>query len=145
MTRITLITTLLLALAGSAAAGQNGLRISNGWIRAVPPVSPAMAAYFTLINQTGRMVTLTGAKAPFAGKTMLHATHINANGEGSMTELNGMPVEAGKSVVFRPGVRHVMLMKLSSVPRAGDTVRLCLTFRHHDDVCAPFRVRHNAP
>ena len=38
-----------------------------------------------------------------------------------------------------------MLMKLSQVPRAGESVEVCLTFANHDDLCTDFPVRHNAP
>lgn len=145
MIRITLITVFLTMLTAGAAAAESGLHISDGWIRAVPPVSPAMAAYFTLTNQGEQAVTLTGAKASFAGKVMLHASGKNSDGEATMSGLHEVVVKPGESLTFRPGVRHVMLMKLSSVPKAGDTVRLCLAFLHHDDVCAPFQVRHDAP
>ena len=51
----------------------------------------------------------------------------------------------GDRVRFAPGGKHLMLMKLSQVPRAGESVEVCLTFANHDDLCTDFPVRHSAP
>lgn len=138
----------------AAAVDSNAeVRIDNAWIRAVPPVSPAMAAYFSIANQTADALVLTGAKADFAGKTALHGRvpvdgdhgHGHGHGHGHMRHLSTVTVAAGESVSFHSGARHLMLMDLTSVPVAGSTVMLCLTFADHDDVCAPFPVRREAP
>lgn len=137
---------LLLALAGPAAA--DAVQIEGAWVRAVPPVSPAVAAYFTLVNNTDKTLTLTGGKADFAGMGMLHSMHSSKAGMGSMgsmQHLMSVTVKPGESTAFLPGKRHLMLMHLKSVPEAGQTVTICLTFRDHADVCAPFPVRHDAP
>ncbi len=140
---------LLLALAGPAVA--DGVQIEGAWVRAVPPVSPAVAAYFTLVNDTDKSLTLTGGKADFAGMGMLHSMHSDKAGMGgmgnmgSMHQLKSVTIKPGESTAFLPGQRHLMLMKLKSVPEAGQTVTICLTFRDHADVCAPFPVRRNAP
>lgn len=143
MIRPFLLMLLLAALTGPAAASD--VRIDNAWVRAVPPVSPVMAAYFSLTNETAEPLVLTGGRAAFAGRVMLHAMHRNKAGMGRMHSLRAVTMAPGATVLFRPGERHLMLMALKSVPAAGETVRICLSFQQHPDVCAPFPVRREAP
>ncbi|MCQ6261195.1 copper chaperone PCu(A)C [Alcanivorax sp. MM125-6] len=134
----------LLALAAGASAADD-LVVENAWLRAVPPVSPTMAGYFELRNKGDRSVKLEGAEAEFAGMAMLHGTETTDDGQRRMVHLGTIRLDPGDRVSFKPGGNHLMLMKLSDVPRAGETVEVCLTFTNHDDVCADFQVRHNSP
>ncbi|MBM1143544.1 copper chaperone PCu(A)C [Alcanivorax sp. ZXX171] len=134
----------LLALAAGATAADD-LVVENAWLRAVPPVSPTMAGYFDLRNKGDRSVKLEGAEAEFAGMAMLHGTETTDDGQRRMVHLGTIRLDPGDRVSFKPGGKHLMLMKLSDVPRAGETVEVCLTFSNHDDVCTDFQVRHTAP
>ncbi|WP_101675936.1 copper chaperone PCu(A)C [Alloalcanivorax mobilis] len=133
----------LLALASTAHAGE--VTVSGAWLRAVPPVSPTMAGYFELNNDSDSAVTLNGASADFAGMAMLHGTETKADGQRSMTHVDAVTLKPGESVTFAPGGKHLMLMKLSTVPPSGEVRDICLTFTDHDDLCVPFQVRHNDP
>jgi len=133
----------LLATATPAAAGD--LEISDAWLRAVPPVSPTMAGYFEIRNRGDRVVKLEGADVAFAGGAMLHDTRSTEDGQRRMVHLDSVRLDPGDRVRFAPGGKHLMLMKLSQVPRAGESVEVCLTFANHDDLCTDFPVRHNAP
>ena len=133
----------LLATAMPAAAGD--LEISDAWLRAVPPVSPTMAGYFEIRNRGDRVVKLEGADVAFAGGAMLHDTRSTEDGQRRMVHLDSVRLDPGDRVRFAPGGKHLMLMKLSQVPRAGESVEVCLTFANHDDLCTDFPVRHNAP
>ncbi|KAF0807462.1 hypothetical protein A6D6_01014 [Alcanivorax xiamenensis] len=120
-------------------------RIEQAWLRAVPPVSPSMAGYFVLVNDTDQPLVLTGANADFAGMTMLHDTGTDGEGRRSMSHLKDVTIPAGESLAFAPGGRHLMLMKMKSVPEAGETPKVCLAFQNHADLCGAFQVRHNEP
>jgi hypothetical protein len=133
----------LLAAATSAAAAD--LEISGAWLRAVPPVSPTMAGYFEIRNRGDRVVKLEGADVAFAGGAMLHDSRTGEDGQRRMVHLDSVRLDPGDRVRFAPGGKHLMLMKLSQVPRAGESVEVCLTFANHDDLCTDFPVRHNAP
>ncbi len=133
----------LLAAATPAAAGD--LEVNGAWLRAVPPVSPTMAGYFEIRNRGDRVVKLEGADVAFAGGAMLHDSRTDEDGQRRMVHLGSVRLDPGDRVRFAPGGKHLMLMKLSQVPRAGESVEVCLTFANHDDLCTDFPVRHNAP
>ncbi|HEX5677886.1 MAG TPA: copper chaperone PCu(A)C [Alcanivorax sp.] len=133
----------LLAVAATPAAAGD-LEISGAWLRAVPPVSPTMAGYFEIRNRGDRVVKLEGANVAFAGGAMLHDSRSD-DGQRRMVHLENVRLDPGDRVRFAPGGKHLMLMKLSQVPRAGESVEVCLTFANHDDLCTDFPVRHNAP
>lgn len=134
----------LFAAAASPAMAAD-LEISGAWLRAVPPVSPTMAGYFEIRNRGDRVVKLEGADVDFAGGAMLHGSRSGDDGQRRMVHLDSVRVEPGDRVRFAPGGKHLMLMKLNQVPRAGESVEVCLTFANHDDLCTDFPVRHNAP
>lgn len=134
----------LLALSATPAAAGD-LEISGAWLRAVPPVSPTMAGYFEIRNRGDRVVKLEGADVDFAGHAMLHDSRTGEDGQRRMVHLGSVRLDPGDRVRFAPGGKHLMLMKLSQVPRAGESVEVCLTFANHDDLCTDFPVRHNAP
>lgn len=133
----------LVALAGAASA--DDLVLDNAWLRAVPPVSPTMAGYFTLRNDGDRPVELKGAKTDIAGGAMLHDTETTEDGQARMVHLSGITLEPGDQATFAPGGKHLMLMKVASIPEAGEEVKICLTFTDHDDLCSDFPVRREAP
>ena len=132
----------VLALAVPAHAE---LTFSDPWLRAVPPVSPTMAGYATLNNTGEDTVIITGVSTPVAGHTMLHDVESADDGSRRMVHLHHLEIPARGSVPLAPGGRHLMLMKLTQVPRAGESVEVCLTFANHDDLCTDFPVRHSAP
>lgn len=136
--------TALLTLAATPVAADD-LEISGAWLRAVPPVSPTMAGYFEIRNRGDRVVKLEGADVTFAGGAMLHDSRTGEDGQRRMVHLGSVRLDPGDRVRFAPGGKHLMLMNLSRVPRAGDSVEVCLTFTNHDDLCTDFPVRHNAP
>ncbi|MBL7250239.1 copper chaperone PCu(A)C [Alloalcanivorax sp. C16-2] len=134
----------LLALAGAASA-DGDLVLEKAWLRAVPPVSPTMAGYFTLRNDGDRAVELKGAKTDIAGMAMLHDTETTDDGQARMVHLSGITLEPGDQATFAPGGKHLMLMKVAEIPEAGEQVEICLTFSDHDDLCADFPVLRDAP
>ncbi|MCU5788210.1 copper chaperone PCu(A)C [Alloalcanivorax marinus] len=132
-------------LAGATSAPADDLTLDNAWLRAVPPVAPAMAGYFDLYNRGDRSVRLDGAEARFAGAAELREFSTGADGQRLERGLQEVRLDPGDRLRFRPGRRFLQLTRLTDVPRAGQRVEVCLTFSNHDDLCGEFEVRHSAP
>lgn len=86
------------------------------------PITEAQAGgYFTLHNRGEAADTIVEVTADWAGSAMIHETR-EEGGRVRMSHVARLPVPARDSVVLRPGGLHVMLMRLSRMPVAGDTV-----------------------
>ena len=136
-----------LALVALLAASplQAEVQLKNAWLRAVPPVSPSMAGYVTVVNTGDQAITLEGASAEIAGHTMLHATEEQSDGTMRMRHLHHLQVPAGGQVRLAPGGTHLMLMHLSRVPAEGESVPVCLSIAGMDRICSDFPVSRSAP
>ncbi|MCH2558175.1 MAG: copper chaperone PCu(A)C [Alcanivorax sp.] len=132
-------------LAGATSAPADDLTLDNAWLRAVPPVAPAMAGYFELYNRGNRSVRLDGAEVRFAGSAVLRETVVSKDGQRRERGLEEVRLDPGDRLRFRRGRRFLQLTALTDVPRAGQRVEVCLTFTNHGDLCADFEVRHSAP
>src|SRR5580704_11403044 len=96
----------VLFLCSAAQAG--GLTVTDGWIRALPANVPS-GGYFTVSNDSGRHVALTGASSPACGMLMLHKTDT-AGGMASMSDVADVPIAPGTKLRFAPGGLHLMCM-----------------------------------
>ncbi|GAA5125886.1 copper chaperone PCu(A)C [Alloalcanivorax gelatiniphagus] len=132
-------------LALASGASSDDVILENAWLRAVPPVAPAMAGYFELRNNGNRSVRLEGAEARSATGAALLETRTGKDGRRRDRALDSVRLDPGDRLRFRPGRRFLQLTGLTDVPRAGDRVEVCLTFSNHDDVCGDFQVRHSTP
>ena len=115
----------LLLSSGLNFAGD--LKIVDAWIRAVPPSSKATAAYMTIVNTSDSPVLITGGTCQVAGEIKPMITTKQDDGVMGMTLAENFSVPAKGKRVLEPGGDHLMLMKLTEVPRAGSTVPLVLT------------------
>lgn len=86
------------------------------------PITEAQAGgYFVLHNRGEAADTILEVSADWADHGMVHETR-EEGGRVRMSHVPVLPVPARDSVVLRPGGLHVMLMRLSRMPVAGDTV-----------------------
>lgn len=86
------------------------------------PITEAQAGgYFVLHNRAEATDTILEVSADWADHAMIHETR-EEGGRVRMSHVPALPVPARDSVVLRPGGLHVMLMRLSRMPVAGDTV-----------------------
>ena len=131
---------LVAAVLALAVPAHAELTFSDPWLRAVPPVSPAMAGYVTLNNDGEEPVTITGVSTPAAGHTMLHDMESTGDGSRRMVHLHHLEILAGESVTLAPGGKHLMLMKLTEVPAPGETVEICFHLKGGKDACTDFPV-----
>lgn len=117
----------LVLAGGVACAGE--LKIDDPWIRAVPPGSKATAAFMTFSNSGSEVVEVTGGATPVAleVKPMITTkSKVDGHDVMGMEFVDRFSVEPGKKRVLEPGGDHIMLMKLKSVPKAGEVVALTI-------------------
>jgi copper(I)-binding protein len=105
------------------------LKVSEGWVRAVPPSVGDSAAFMLLTNTGDTALRLTGATTPLAemGMTM-ETTRKMVNGVEAMgmKGVDFIEIPAHGSVRLKPGGDHLMLMGLTAHPQPGTVVSLTL-------------------
>lgn len=119
--------TLLIALLASAASfsAHAQLQVSDAWARATVAQQKASGAFFQL--RTSADLRLLEARSPVAMMVEIHEMAM----EGSvmrMRAIDGLELKAGKTVEFKPGGLHVMLMGLNKPLNAGDKLPLTLVY-----------------
>ena len=135
------------ALAGIAAAppALAAVVVTGAWIRTPPPGAQTAAGYAVLANRSIATDRLTGGHTSVAASVEVHQTSMG----GGMMRMKAMPqglAIAGSSTVrLRPEGYHLMLTGLRRPLKAGQKVRITLSFQRSGDVAADFAVRDNAP
>lgn len=119
---------LSLLLPALAHAGVADVTVTGPWARASLIAGRPGAAYMVLTNTGADPVTLTGARTPAAGMTMIHKTETDANGVSSMSAAGDLVIAPGATLRIAPGGLHVMLMKLAQPLKEGTSFALTLTF-----------------
>ena len=102
-----------------------GLAVTDGWVRLVPPVSENSAAYFTLHNKSDQPLEILSASSEVARVVELHNV-IHEGGLMSMQKQDKVTVPAQKSLEFKPGSYHVMLIGLKQPLQENQAVTLTL-------------------
>lgn len=105
----------------------NLITIQDAWIREAPPNASAMAGYLTINNLTAQDRTLTFAKSKQFNAVEFHRTIIK-DGVAKMRRYEELTIPAGKSLEFKPGDFHLMMMGPKAELKANDkvTVTLCV-------------------
>ena len=124
MTR--LIGLLLAALAAPAAASA-AIVIQHAQIRPTLGGQGTTAAYMAIHNTGPTTDRLVGAACACAASVMAHRT-TTVGGISRMEMEMAVPVAAHGGVVFDARGRHLMLTGVKAPIRAGDRVRMTLTF-----------------
>jgi hypothetical protein len=99
--------------------------VSDVYARAPAPPTDAMAAYFTVVNTTGQSDRLLSAVSNAGASAVLHDT---VSGRMQVVA-GGVVIPAHGRIVLATGQGHVMIQKLYGTIRAGQTIRLTLTFQ----------------
>ena len=112
-----------------------GLSVSDGTL-----VLPAVkgnpgAAYFTVTNSAAAPTSLAGVHIDGAGKTEMHETR-----DGIMSPLDHVQLDAGGTVTFERGGKHVMAFELADNLAPGETTEMTLTFSGGDKLSAPLTI-----
>jgi len=123
--------------AGGAA---DHVKVSDPYVRAVPPGQPNSAAFMGLSNSSGQSHALVGAESEVAGTVELH-THTMKDGMMKMRRVERIEIPAGESVSLEPGGLHLMLIGLKEQLLPEQRVDLTLIFDDNSRtrVTAPVR------
>lgn len=114
-----------LALASSALHAQT-VDVTDAWVRATVPGQQGTGAFMRLTAKDG--ATLIGVSTPVAGVAEVHEMKM----EGDVMKMRAVPaldLPAGKTVEFKAGGYHVMMMDLKQTLAKGSTVPLTLRFK----------------
>ena len=114
--------------------------VKDPWVREVPPVSTMSAAFMEIYNEGDEDDYLIGVETDVARVAELHTT-IMEGGMMRMRKLEKVKVPAKGKVSFKPMGKHIMLIDLKKVLRAGEKVKLTLIFKKSGrvEVQAPVR------
>ena len=138
---------LLAAALTTAAAAHAQVTVNDAWVRATVPQQRATGAFMQL--QSAAPARLVSISSPAAGMAEIHEMSMQDN-TMKMRAVSGVDLPAGKTVEFKPGGYHVMLMDLKQPVSAGATVPLTLVVEGADgkrtsiEVAAPVRALGSA-
>jgi periplasmic copper chaperone A len=111
------------------AAEMAQIEVAGAWARPTAGASRMSAAYMTIANKGATDDRLKSARTPKARSVELHQTTMTADGVMQMRPVeDGLPVEAGSSLVLRPGGAHFMLLGLEDALESGQNLVLTLEF-----------------
>jgi len=124
----------LLALFLTACAeSQAPLTLSNVTVTQPVPGMAMSAGYFELTNNSAQTISITHITSPEFASVEMHQTIIEDE-VARMTALGTLTLQAGETVSFEPGGKHLMLMRpsndIESVTLqffAGESVLLSVT------------------
>ena len=105
-----------------------GIKVSNAWIRVVPPVSDMSAAYLVISNTGKKADTLLSASSPAFEDVELHDTFRDGDKSG-MRPVGEPALPPGARVELAPGGKHLMLMGIRKPLVAGDKLPIELKFK----------------
>lgn len=126
MKRLVLASLVALLAAGPVSAD---VSMDGPWVRATVPSQKTTGAFMRLTSDsTARLV---GASSPLAGAVEIHETKMDGD-VMKMTQISAISLPAGKSVEFKPGGYHLMLIDLKAQVREGDSVPLTLFIEGED-------------
>jgi len=125
--------------AGDVRAGN--LVITQAWSRATPGGAPVAGGYLSIKNKGPLPDRLLSGSTDAARKIEIHEMALD---KGIMTMRpidGGLFIEAGKTVKFEPGGRHLMFIGLAAPFREGELVSVSLAFESAGKVTVPFLVQ----
>lgn len=108
------------------SATNEGLHISDAYIRTMPPGRSTTAAFLSIANHTGQSCRITEADSELSDRLEFHQ-HLHADGMMRMRKVTGgINLAAGETVVFKPGGLHIMLFNIDQPLIAGESTQLKL-------------------
>ncbi|MFE0799403.1 copper chaperone PCu(A)C [Streptomyces sp. NPDC058812] len=139
---VTVIGALVLAGCGDSDSGAGsgssaaGAELSVGAAYIPQPVSDSMAAGFLTITNKGDAKDELTSVTSEAGDVTVHETV-----DGTMKEVDRLPIPAHGQLVFKSGGNHLMFEKLKQQLKQGQTVSVELHFAHSGPVMAKLPVK----
>ena len=115
-----------MALAHDYSHGQ--VKVDHPWSRPTPPGTPMGVGYMSISNTGSSDITLVGVETPRAGRVSIHETSMHDGVMRMAPVKGGLPIPAGTTVELKPHSYHLMLEKLKSPLREGESIPLTLSF-----------------
>ena len=101
--------------------------VRDAWVREPPGGHPIAAAYMVIVNNSDAATALVSAQSSVVERVEIHSmTH--EDGQMRMRQVEQVLLPAGGRVVLESGGLHLMLIGLSNLLRAGDSIDLTLHF-----------------
>lgn len=111
------------------AAELTRIEVANAWARPTGDEGNVSAAYMTIANKGKSDDLLKSARTARAKSVELQQATMTADGVMKMRKIeHGLPVEAGASLVLKPGGTQLMLVGLEDALEAGEQLVLTLEF-----------------
>lgn len=132
---------LLVVLFPGIASANEVPKVDKAWSR---PTAVAVGVVYMDVTGGGKDARLTAARTPIAAKVEIHLSSMK-DGMMSMREVGGVDVPAGKTVKFKTGGLHLMLMGLKKPLTDGMQFPVTLTFGPAGDRTVTVTVRRRAP
>ena len=101
----------------------------EAWVRATVPQQKATGAFMQLTAD--RASRLVEARSPVAEVVEIHEMTMT-NNVMKMREVKSLELPAGKTIEFKPGGYHIMLMGLKAQVKEGDSVPITLVVEGQD-------------
>ncbi len=127
-------------LASAVTAQAAPFDVTDAWFRSLPGTLPA-GGYFTVQNNTGREVSITGVSSDACGMLMMHLSS-NKGGMSGMDMVSSVKVPAGAIVKFSPGGYHLMCE--APKMKIGTKVPVVLHLSDGNAVAVGFAVKNAA-
>ena len=110
----------------ASAQAPADVRVERAWVRPSVPGQQGTGGYLSLTAREGRR--LVGASSPVAGVAEIHEMKMDG-AVMRMRPAGDIDLPAGKTVEFKPGGLHLMLMDLKHPLVAGTSVPLTLVLK----------------
>ena len=104
--------------------------VNGAWSRATPNGAKVGVGYLRLTNtgpQSDRLVSLSSSAAV---KTEVHEMTMKDGVMNMRPLLNGIDLDPGETVQFKPGATHIMFLDLSHPLKQGQKITAELVFEH---------------
>jgi len=99
-------------LLAACAESRAPLTVSNVTVTQPVPGMAMSAGYLELTNNSSRSISITHVTSPQFASVEMHETVIE-NLVARMIALGTLTLQAGETVIFKPGCKHLMLMRPS--------------------------------
>jgi len=125
--------------AGEVTIGD--LVVTQAGTRATPGGAPVAGGYLSIENKGSLPDRLLSGSTDAAKKVEIHEMALD-NGIMTMRPVEGgLFIEAGKTLKFEPGGRHLMFIGLAAPFKEGEQVSVALAFEMAGKITVPFVVR----
>lgn len=109
------------------------ITLEGVWARPTMGEMRTTAAYLDLINSADEDDTLLSVTSPASDHVMIHNT-VTDQGVSRMIMIDKLSAPAHKTIEFKPGGIHIMLMNLKNPLKTGDLLPLTFFFKHAGEI-----------